>query len=180
MSAPDKEQSGSPPDKASRFVTTILKRCDQDKGYAARLRRADNPDTEYQSWEVLAAFGIDLEKEYQRIPYVAVAAAMAKMKTEKNGNLSLGKAIAACYENGNKSDQARAKMRRLLACEDTAEACRILRPLFALINSKVNRPLDFVRILRQLLKFHWYKKSIRAQWAQEFYARNLPVKEEAA
>ena len=178
MSDPGKKERKTAPDRAARFVTVVLERCRKDKGYGARLRGADNPDTEYQSWEILAGFGIDLEKEYQRLPYVTVAAAMGRSKAEANGTLTLGKAVARCYENGNESDQARAKIRRLLACGDTAEACRILRPLLSLIQSKVSRPVDYARLLRQLQHFYWNRQSVKAQWAQEFYAKAATREEE--
>ena len=45
--------------------------------------------------------------------------------------------LAACDE-AKDSDQAKAKLRRLLACDSAEEACRILRPLFSLINSRGN------------------------------------------
>jgi len=164
-----------------RFVEAILHRCLTDKGVAARLRRADNPSLEYQSWETLGALGIDLEQEFQRLPHVTVAAAIAKSKAESNGSLRLGAAIAACYDAGGGAregaaghDQARARLRRLLACEDLREACRILRPILTLIDSKVGRPLDFIRLLRQLRQFGLYPQSIKAEWAQEFYT--LPAK----
>ncbi len=154
-----------------RFVETVIKRCNNDKGLAARLRRADNPATEYQSWEVLGALGVDLEKEYQRLPFVTVAAAIAKSKVEHNGNLKLGRAIAACYVDGNQSDQAKARMRRLLACGELAEVCRILRSVLTLIDSKVGQPLDFVLLLKQLRNFHFNGQRIKTQWAQEFYGQ---------
>lgn len=171
MSKQVASQNGALPDRATRFVESVLSRCRKDKGYAARLRRADNPDTEYQSWEILAAFGVDLEKETQRLPFATVGAALARSKGETDGSLHLGRAVAACYEDGNASDQARAKIRRLLAGQDVAEVCRILRPLLRLIQSRVNRPLDYARLLKQLLRFSWYGQDIKAQWAQEFYAR---------
>jgi len=156
-------------DREVRFVDTMLTRCHQDKGFAARLRRADNPATEYQSWEALASFGIDLEKEWQRLPYTTIGAALARSKAEQNGTMPLGRALAASYEEGNMSDQAKAKIRRLLACQDIREACRVLRPLIMLIQSRITVPLDYGRILGQLMKFTWHKQSIKAQWAQEFY-----------
>lgn len=161
-------------DKASNFVDYVIKQCRQDKGQAARLKRADNPNTEYQSWEVLANFGIDLEKDYQRLPFALIAAAIANSKAEENGNLLLGQAIAACYEDGNNSVQAKARLRRLLACDNTAEVCRILRPQLTLINSRVSQTIDFIKLLNQLQYFDFdeSKQRIRAQWAQGFYHKS--------
>ena len=69
------------PSREERFISSIIQRSQTDKGLAARLRRADNPATEYQSWEVLASFGINLEHDNQRLPFVTVAAAIAKAPT---------------------------------------------------------------------------------------------------
>ena len=159
--------------REARFVTSVLQRTQQDKGLAARLRRADNPATEYQSWEFLADLGINLEHEAQRLPFAVVAAAMAKAKAAHNGNLKLGQAMAACYSDGAKSDQAKAKLRRVLACDDVPELCRILRPVLALIDSRVPQPLDYIRLLQQLRRFAWDAQKVKSQWAQEFYGRTV-------
>lgn len=176
----DNQQSASPGAKKSRdqrFVETVIERCQQDKGMAARLRRADNPATEYQSWELLGWFGVDLEKDYERLPFVTVASAIAKSKAERNGTLTLGKAILACYENDRDSDQAKARLRRLLACNELSEVCRILRPVLTLINSKVGQPLNYTRLLRQLRFFEFESgQRTKTQWAQEFYGQ--PVEAE--
>lgn len=157
--------------KAEQFVSYVIERIKQDNGFAARLKRADNPATEYQSWEFLARFGVDLEKPWQRLPYCIVGAALARAKPETNGQLPLGVAIGACFDDGNKSDQAKARMRRLLACTSTAECCRILRPLLALMASRGKTP-NFIQILDQL---QWYSgnglEKVRARWAQDFYRR---------
>ncbi len=176
MTEPD--QAAKPQDKPKKFVETVIAKCLKDKGYAAKLKRADNPTTEYQCWEILAYFGIDLEKEYQRLPYATAAAGIAKSKSKSNGTLSLGQAIASCYEDGKESDQAKAKLRRILACQDTSEVCRILRPIFSLIFSRVSQPLDYIRILRQLLRFYWDDLSVKAQWAQEFYRGRSSIQKE--
>ena len=171
--SPQSGSSSGCKSREQRFVETVIDRCNKDKGMAARLRRGDNPDTEYQSWEFLGWFGLDLEKNYERLPFVTIAAAVAKSKAECNGNLTLGRAIATCYEDGRQSDQAKTRLRRLLACNELTEACRLLRPIFALINSKVNQPLDYTRLLRQL---RFYNQSTKIQWAQEFY--DQPVEAE--
>lgn len=163
--------SGLKPAREERFVSGLIQQCQQDKGLAARLRRADNPATEYQSWELLASYGIDLEHEQLRLPFVTVAAAIAKAKIERNGVMPLGRGIAACYEDGRDSNQGKARLRRLLACDDLPELCRILRPLFSLIDSKAAQPLDYLRLLKQLRSFSFDAQRIKAQWAQEFYAQ---------
>nr|HIL74688.1 type I-E CRISPR-associated protein Cse2/CasB [Rhodospirillales bacterium] len=154
--------------RGQAFTRFIIDRL-QDKGAAAALRRADNPATEYQSWEILAAFNIDLDKPWQRLPFANIAAAIAKAKIESNGAIGIGQAIACCYEDGKESDQAKTKLRRLLACDSVEEACRILRPLFSLIASKGNTPLNFGGLLDELLKFYWDSQAIKLRWAQDFY-----------
>ena len=157
--------------RESNFVNYLLNRIQQDKGLAARLRRADNPTTEYQSWEFLAGFGIDLEQDYQRLPYATVTAAIARAKIGANGSLSLGKAIALAYaEKGSAqySDQAKARLRRLLACDDVTEVCRIIRPVLTLIDSRVSQPLDYSKLLGEL---RYFGKRSKIRWAQDFYER---------
>ncbi|MDO3386827.1 type I-E CRISPR-associated protein Cse2/CasB [Gilvimarinus sp. SDUM040013] len=174
---PSSAVSGNERNREQRFVGAVIELCQRDKGLAARLRRAENPSMEYQSWELLGWFGIDLEKDYERLPFVTIAAAIAKSKTDQNGSLTLGKAIAACYEDGRESSQAKARLRRLLACSELSEACRILRPVLTLVDSKVGQPLNYERLLRQLRFFGFESgQRTKTQWAQEFYGQ--PVQSE--
>ena len=167
------QKTVSPRGKSLAFVDYLISRCKADNGLRAALKRADNPATEYQSWEVLAGFHINLEHENQRLPHAAIAATIARAKVEKNGTVKIGQAIARCYEDGNASDQAKAKLRRLLACDSVAEACRILRPLFGLIEAKGNIVLDYAGLLNDLLWFGHDESQIRikARWAQDFYGK---------
>ena len=162
----EKEKKTGRPEK---FVEFVIGLCQRDKGAAAALRRADNPATEYQSWEYLAGFNIDLENQFERIPYAAIAAAIARAKVERNGSAGIGKAIAFCYEDQSKSEQAKARLRRLLACDSVEEACRILRPLFSLIDSKAAVTLDYAKLLDQLLWFNSKSNRIKTEWATDFY-----------
>lgn len=178
MQTAEKEASVNAGREAS-FVTWLIGRCQEDKGLAARLCRADNPATEYQCWETLAAWGVDLEREGQRLPFATVAAAIARAKPSANGDLSLGRAIAHCFDEGNQSDQAKTRLRRLLACDELAELSRVLRPMLTLMETRVAQPLDYSRLLKQLVDFGratasgndpWLQR-IKAQWAQEFYGQ---------
>lgn len=155
-----------------RFMHHAIARCQQSKGWAAQLRRADNPASEHQVWDLLIEFNIDLGEE--RLPYLTLVAAMAKAKVARNGSLSFGRAIAASYEDGSDSEQAKARLRRVLACNDVPELCRIVRPLLALIDNRVSEPLNYVRLLKQMRGFAFDAQRIKAQWAQEFYGRVEP------
>jgi len=169
----------SKPGKSEAFVKFTLEQCQKHKGgIAAELKRADNPATEYQCWEHLAVFHINLEKDYERLPYATIAAAIAKAKVDHNGSIGIGRAITLCYEDGNNSDPAKAKLRRLLACESVDEVCRILRPLFSLIDAKAGVTLNYTQLLTDLLKFHWDSQHVKTRWAQDFY-RRLASKEGA-
>lgn len=167
------------PSRYESFVSHVIERCKKDKGLAARLRRADNPTTEYQSWEFLASMGVDLEWENKRLPYSTIVAAIARAKPKENGNISLGRGIALAYgssmsgESGKDSPQAKARVRRLLACSEVAELSRILRPILSLVQSRSEVSLDYARLLSQMVRFSFHPDTVRAQWAQEFYSSAL-------
>jgi CRISPR system Cascade subunit CasB len=152
--------------KGAAFASFVIERMKQDTGFGARLRRADNPATEYQAWEILAKW-CDIEKSWERIPVATIGAALAKSKPEHEGHLSLGKAIAASYEKGNQDDAAKAKLRRLLACGNVEEACAVLRSLLRLINSR-GKQLNHGQLLDQLL---FFGEKTRLRWASDFYGK---------
>jgi CRISPR system Cascade subunit CasB len=156
------------PNKSENFVNFIIELIHKDTGATAALKRADNPATEYQSWEYLARF-IDIEKDYQRLPYATIASALAKAKAEHNGTVMIGEAIARCYDDGKDSEQAQAKLRRLLACDSVEETCRVLRSLFSLINSRAEIQLDYAALLQDLSWFNADSQRTKAKWAQNFY-----------
>ena len=170
----------------TRFVEFVIELLDEknrgnskrrlgSSAASAALKRADNPKTEYQSWEYLAqaekrvGVFINLENDDERLPYTTIASAMAKAKVEQNGTVQIGQAIAQCYDDGNESDQAKMRLRRLLACDTTEEVCRVLRPLFSLIAAKANVELDYAKLLKDLLNFHFYSKDVKTRWANNFY-----------
>jgi len=155
------------------FVGFVIGCIENDKGAAAALRRADNPSMEYQSWEYLARWRINLEKPNQCLPFGLIAAAIVKGKIRKNGSLGIGEAIARCYPKGNNSDQAKSKLRRLLACDTVSEVCSILRPLLRLIEAKCNRVLNYARLLDDIFYFESDSLRTKAKWAQSFYRTDV-------
>lgn len=159
---------------AQAFVEYIVRKCEADTGTRAALRRADNPATEYQSWDVLAGFHIDLESEGERLSHALVAADIARTNTSKNGSVKIAQGIARSYQDGHSDDQAKAKLRRLLACDSTSEVVRILRPLLRLFESRGVGTLDYVSLLNDLRWFNFDESRERAKirWAQDFYGRH--------
>ena len=169
MAQEDKTKS-----KEEAFVKTVIERLKgPDTSFGALLRRADNPATEYQSWEYLCRW-CDIEKSWKYKPYALVGAALARAKQQTNGHLGIGRAIAQCYSdegksNGNEQPAARAKLRRLLACDTAEEACGILRSLLSLIGSR-NIQLNYAGLLKDLLYSNeWFNDRVKAKWARDFY-----------
>jgi CRISPR system Cascade subunit CasB len=156
-------------DKAEGFITYIIARMYsggiQDRGVCAVLKRADNPSTEYQAWEYLAPF-VRLE-DPERQAFALIASAIAKNELTQDGHCGIGRAIARCYDEGRDSEQAKNKLRRLLACSDRDELYRILRPILSLIRTKCSDTLHYGGLLRDLITFSPAKTL--ARWASDFY-----------
>ncbi|HGJ5877044.1 MAG TPA: type I-E CRISPR-associated protein Cse2/CasB [Arsenophonus sp.] len=56
----------------------------------------------------------------------------------------------------------------MLACEDTEEACRILRPLLCLVQNRVTQLLDYAALLEDLCWLNMNSSRKKARWAQQF------------
>jgi CRISPR system Cascade subunit CasB len=152
--------------KGEAFAEYVISRLREDNAFGAMLRRADNPATEYHAWEHLVRW-CDIERPWERLPFAVIAAALARAKPTKDGYLGIGYSIAACYDDGQNSESAKAKLRRLLACDSVEEACRILRPILSLIQSK-GKPLCYGELLSELLRFGERQK---IRWVTDFYRR---------
>jgi CRISPR system Cascade subunit CasB len=160
--------------KAEAFVEMVIKRLsEKDSAFGAALRKADNPATEYQSWEYLSKW-CNIETGSERKAFALTGAALAWAKPKTDGRLSIGQAIAWCYTdegkyNGNEKDAAKTKLRRLLACTSVDEACDILHPLLNLIRSR-GVPLHYAGLLRDLLHDdEYFNERIKPRWARDFY-----------
>ena len=152
-------------DRCQAFINHVVEKVENDRAMGARLRRADNPATEYQSWEYLAPFGVNLEYPRERKAFATVAAALARAKPNADGILGIGRAIASIYDNGKDNPQAKARLRRLLACTSSEEACDILRPLLRLVASK-GEAVCYTQLLRDLL---YFSERTKEHWAQDFF-----------
>jgi len=158
------QQKGS---RGQTFVSFVIERMKNDAGFGAALRRADNSATEYQAWEYLSKW-CDLEKSWERQAFTTIAASLARSKPQKDGGYGVGQAIALSYgDGGNQSDPAKTKLRRLLACTNTEEACVILRPLLSLVDSRGIK-VCYARLLDELLYFN---EKVRIHWATDFYGK---------
>lgn len=165
-------------DRCQAFISHVVSRMENDKAMGARLRRADNPATEYQSWEYLAPFGVNLEHARERRAFATVGAALARAKPSHDGTLGIGRAIASVYADGAANPQAKARLRRLLACASSEEACDVLRPLLQLIASRgaaMGAALRYAQLLRDLL---YFSEKTRERWAQDFFSSAALVPQE--
>jgi CRISPR system Cascade subunit CasB len=160
------------------LVAKVFARCKNDKGFAATLKRADNPDTAYQAWEILADFKVPLDVDSKRLPHALVFAAIARSSKEKDGTLGLGATLANAYQDdgGKDSDAAKAKLRRILACDNVIEVCQVLRPILQLICSR-GVGISFEKLLKDLIFFNSDKTF--ARWAQDFFGSISKENEES-
>jgi CRISPR system Cascade subunit CasB len=120
---------------------------------------------------------VDLGNPEERHPYAIVAAAIARGKVESNGNLTFGKALANAYaekDSGKYSDQAKARLRRLLACNRIQEVCRVIRPVLAMIDSKLGEHIDYAKLLSEL---QYFGEKSKIRWAQDFYRQRIDNEE---
>lgn len=155
-------------EKCLAFVTAVIS-WQQQPGKAAKMKRADNPATEYMSWELVCPWcGDEFQKESKRLPYETIGAAVARAKIETNGTLPFGRALACCADSkveDKTKDPMTAHLRRLLGCETVQEVCMVIRPVLSLLASKgVN--FDYAGLLEDLLYFGDSKKR---KWASDYY-----------
>lgn len=150
------------------LMLRVMERCKKDTAFCAALKRADNPDTEYQSWEYLADYNVNLEYENQRLPYTTVFAAAARSSNNTDGFLTLGQALLSVYEGDMESSPARARLRRILACDSTKEVCEVLHSVLRLIGDK---PISYGLLLHDLKFFERNPEQTKARWAQQFFGK---------
>jgi CRISPR system CASCADE complex protein CasB/Cse2 len=168
-----------------KLLSSIMKRCKDDSAFRAAIKKADNPDTEYRSWEYLADYGVNLEYEESRYLYTTIFAAAARSGKSTDGCLEFGKALVAAYADSGSNDYiharesepARARLRRVLACDSVKELCTVLRPVLRLITSK-GVSVSFGLLLRDLKYYNIHPEQTKASWAQQFFGTVSKTHEE--
>lgn len=139
----------------------------KNSGLIAHIKQSDNPDTDWHAWETLVQFGVDIEYPARRLPYCIVGASLCRENRPHDGTYGLGAALRMCFEE-QEPDSIR--LRRLLACTSTEEACGVLRPVLSLIRSKAPGKLCYEKLLKQLLYFDTdQQQAIKATWAKDFW-----------
>lgn len=170
--------------KNAELIQHFLKRCSMDTAFCAAFKKADNPNTEFYSWEYLSQFGVDLSKSWERLPMVTVFSATARSKQQHDGHLSIGTAIARCYDSspgkhdGNKSDPAKVRMRRVLACSTVEELCMVIHPLLRLMQSR-GVTVSYAKLLTDLRLFYYNADRVRTTWAQDFYSNQYKMEDKS-
>lgn len=135
----------------------------------AAFKRADNPDTEYQCWEYLPRYAkVNLEYPKERLPYITVFSSIAHSDRNADGTLKFGEALLVAYDNDRESEPARARLRRVLACDSIEEVCAVLRSVLRFITGK-GVGISYASLLRDLKYFDNDPKKTKAMWAQQFY-----------
>lgn len=150
------------------IVENAFKRKQEDSAFRSALKKADNPDTAYMCWEYLAGYGVNIQFENRRLPFETVLSAVAKSSITANGCLKLGEAILAAFDNDRENAPARARLRRILACDSIEELCQVLKSVLQFIGSK-GIALDYAKLLKELRWFENNPEQTKAMWAQSFF-----------
>lgn len=167
-----------PSDRSTNFVNYVIRQLNDDKakGFGAKLRRADNENTEYQSWEILSSW-VNLEWVEERKAFALVGASLARLKPSKDGDLSIGEALRKVHLKDKdigdieKSSSA-LRLRRLLACKDKDELMDILKPVIKYVESN-GFCLHYACLLDEMLWFNndASRERTRARWARDFFRK---------
>ncbi len=164
-----------------RFVTYICQKC-QDRRIAAHLRRADAEDSNLTTLQVLLAFGIDISKKWQFLPFSMITAAIARGKCQKNGSISLASALRLCSKHSGDEEAMDRRLMQLLSCDDLERMSRCLRSTLSYVNSRMENHIDYAALLGDLIQFSTPegRERVKRQWAKDFYSAPIPENSNAS
>ncbi|MCR5165319.1 MAG: type I-E CRISPR-associated protein Cse2/CasB [Thermoguttaceae bacterium] len=159
------------------FVDRVISRIKDDTAFRAAMTRADNPQTEYQSWRYLIELGhVDLKIDWQRRAYSLVGAAIARERTSKEGTQSLGEALKmCCIKPGEIDDSLDRRFRRILACDSREELITVLRQIIRYVQNNEKVSLKYGKLLSDIL---YFGESVKTDWAKAFYFKKSEDSEE--
>ena len=158
-----------PVNRYKAFIDYVINRSKNDNKFSSEIRRASNPTFEAGGWETLVQFNISLDFKHTRRAYLIMAAAAVQSKIAEDGTIGIGRALALSYAENQSDDQAKARLRRLLACTSLEDVNMVIRPMLTFVQSRKVTNLNYSGILKQLDGYHFDQDKVRAQWATEFY-----------
>lgn len=160
------------------FVNDVIRRSHQngDTGFCAMMRRADNSNQCSCAWEYLVPY-CDLSNDHERLAFALTGAAIAREKPEKDGDLSIGKALQIiCRGDQEQLEREASRLRRLIGCDTQAELIPVLRPILRYIQSQCSGVVSYRKLLTDLV---FWNERTRIRWTKEFYGKIDASPEEA-
>lgn len=170
--------------KSHIFVDFVLDRINaNDTAILSCLKRAESKNTAFYAYDILYKFTKSFDdKDFY--PYSIVAASMSRSKITKDGDFPLFTVLRKAYSGNDKKaltsnneedipEQARAKLKRALACNDIVELCNVIKALLKYIEGKDQiKYLSYKTLLSQLCFFSKndvLKEKIKQQFVIDFY-----------
>ena len=144
---------------------------EKDRAFLANIRNADSPNLRYLVYDILASYNIPFQESYS-LPIITLGASIVRRGVTKNGTLTLGSALCKAFPDKEKNDSAlQARLRRLLACDNSIEFCRILRGNLKLIEGRLDPALnlDYLKLFALIGKFNVALQHAREELAMDFY-----------
>ncbi len=151
--------------KYEKFVDFVIQKSNSDSGYRAAMKRADNPNTESMAWQYLVRF-CDIEKDWERMPYCLVGAAIARNLPSRDGNLKLGEAFSSICKDKDAKEREGKRLLRIIACDEIEEEVRALRPVLAYIASQ-GVSVCYSKLLEDLCRYD--RQRVHLRWVEQFY-----------
>ena len=156
------------------FVAELISRCRSDTAFRAAMRRADNPRTAAFAWPHLVKW-CDLGKEYERLPFALVAAAVARELPEHDGDKDIGQLFRSCCTGPDDTEREQRRFRRLIGCDNAVELCEVLRPVLSYLQSKVPGRICYAKVLADIL---YFGEKVKLRWADHFFGNGTELEQE--
>ena len=151
------------------FVTSAIRRSKEEPAFRAAMRRAANPATAAFAWEHLVAW-CDITKEWERLPFALIGAAVADVLPDADGKADLGELLRKCCSSPDDMEREKRRLRRILSCDSTAELCNVLRPVLKYLQSNSKVPIGYATLLSDIL---YFSERVKLRWAESFFGNKI-------